>query len=64
MQFAREIPEDNKQHFLRAISQRSTGKLYRQFCNTGQNHEGTRGENSQILKDSRETQFVFQEIKM
>ena len=54
MQFAREIPEDNKQHFLRAISQRSTGKLHRQFCNTGQNHEETREENGQILKDSRE----------
>ena len=64
MQFAREIPEDNKQHFLRAISQRSTGKLHRQFCNTGQNHEETREENGQILKDSREIQFVFQEIKM
>ena len=63
MQFARDIPEDNEQHFLRVTLQRSTDKLYGQFCNTGQNHEGTGRKNGQVLKDSRETQFVFQEVK-
>ena len=64
MQFTRDIPEDDEQHFPRATSQRSTGKLHGQFHNTGQNHEGTGRKNSQVLKDSRETQFVFQEVKM
>ena len=29
MQFARNIPKNDEQYFLRAITQRSNGKLYR-----------------------------------
>ena len=64
MQFTRDIPEDDEQHFPRATSQRSTGKLHGQFHNTGQNHEGTGRKNSQIFEDSRKAQSVFQKIRM
>ena len=64
MQFVRNIPEDDEQHFPRATSQRSVGKLHGQFCNTSQDHERTGRKNGQILKNSRETQSVFQEVKM
>ena len=34
MQFTRNIPKDDEQHFLRATSQRSVGKLHGRLCNT------------------------------
>ena len=64
MQFTSNIPENDEQHFLRATSQRSTGKLHGQFHNTSQNYEGPGRKNGQVLKDSRETQSVFQEVKI
>ena len=45
---------NDKQYIPRTATQRHTGKLYGQFCDTGQNHEGTRRKDSSILKDSRE----------
>ena len=55
---------NNEQYIPRTTTQRYTGKLYEQFCNTGQNHEGTGRKNSSILEDSREAQPVFQKIEM
>ena len=39
MQFARNIPKDDEQHFLRATSRRSVGKLHGRLCNTGQDYK-------------------------
>jgi len=64
MQFARNIPKDDEQHFLRTTSQRSVGKLHGRFHNTGQDYERTGRKNGQILKDSREIQSVFQKVKI
>ena len=64
MQFTRDIPENDEQYLPRVTSRESTGKLYGQFCNIGKNHERTGRKNGQVFKDSRETQFVFQEVKI
>jgi len=32
---------DDEQHILRIITQRNTGKLYGQLCNTGKGYKGT-----------------------
>ena len=64
VQFARNISEDDEQHFPGATTRRSVGKLYGQFHNTGQDHGRTGRKNSHIFKDSKETQSVFQEVKM
>jgi len=42
MQFTRNIPEDDEQHFQKIITQRSTHKLHEQFCYTSQDKEGNR----------------------
>ena len=41
MQFTRNIPKDDEQHFLRATSRRSVGKLHGRLCNTSQDYEKT-----------------------
>ena len=64
MQLARNIPKNDKQHFLGITAWRCTSKLYRWFHNTGKDDGGTGGKNDMIFEDSREAQFVFQVIKM
>ena len=64
MQFTRDVPKNDEQHFLRTTLQRSTSKLYRQFCHTCEDHRRTGRKNNLIFEDSRETQSVFQTIKM
>ena len=55
---------NDEQYIPRTALQRCIGKLYGQFCDTSQDHEGTRRKNSSIFEDSREAQPVFQKIKM
>ena len=64
MQFTGNILENNEQYLPRVTSQRSTGKLHGWFHNIGKNHGITRREDNQIFEDSRETQSVFQKVKM
>jgi len=64
MQFTGNIPENDKQYLPRVTTQRSTGKLHGQFCNTGKNHRRTRRKDNQVFEDSREIQSVFQKVKM
>ena len=54
VQFTRNIPKDNEQHIPEAITQRNIGKLYVQFCNTGQDDERIRRKDNLIFEDCRE----------
>jgi len=45
MQLARNILENDKQHFLEVTLWRSIGKLHGWLCYTHQNDEGTQGMN-------------------
>jgi len=53
MQFTRNISMDNKQYIPKAVTQRSTGKLYGQLCNIHQDQEETQRKDHIILKCSR-----------
>jgi len=64
MQFAGNISMDDEQYIPRTTPQRCIGKLYGQFHDTSQDHEGTRRKDSSIFEDSREVQPVFQKIEM
>ena len=64
VQFTGDVPEDDEQYLLRVTSQRSTGKLHEQFCDTCKDQGGTGRMDNQVLKDSRKTQPMFQEVKM
>ena len=64
MQLTRNISKDDEQHFLGITSQMDIGKLHGRLCNTSKDNEGTGRTNNQIPKNSRETQLVFQTIKM
>ena len=64
MQFARNISTNDEQYIPKTATQRHTGKLYGQFRNTSQNHEGTGRKDSSIPENSREAQPVFQKIEM
>ena len=64
VQFTGDVPEDDEQYLLRVTLQRSTGKLHGQFCDTHKDQGRTGRMDNQVLKDSRKTQPVFQEVKM
>jgi len=53
MQFTRNISMDNEQYIPKAVTQRSTGKLYGQLCNIYQDKEGIQRKKHIILKYSR-----------
>ena len=64
MQFTRNISMDNEQYIQRTITQRNIGELHGQFCYTNKDNKGIRIKDNLIFKNSRETQPVFQKIKM
>ena len=64
MQLARNIPKNDEQYIQGITPQRGTSKLHGQFCHTSKDKERTRRKNNLILEDSRETQLVFQTIKI
>ena len=55
---------DNEQYIQRTITQRNIGELHGQFCYTNKDNKGIRIKDNLIFKNSRETQPVFQKIKM
>ena len=59
IQFTRNIPKNDEQHFLRTTSRRSTGKLYGQFCYSSKNNGRIGRMNDSIPEDSQKTQLVF-----
>ena len=59
MQFAGNVSTNDEQYIPRTAPRRCISKLYGQFCDTSQDHEGTRRKNSLIFEDSREAQPVF-----
>ena len=64
MQFARNISTNDEQYIPKTTPRRCIGKLYGQFRDTSQDHEGTRRKDSSIFEDSKEAQPVFQKIEM
>jgi len=64
MQFAGNVSTDDEQYILRTALRRCISKLYGQFHDTGQDHEGTKRKDNPIFEDSREAQPVFQKIEM
>ena len=64
VQFTGNVLEDDEQYLSRVTSQRSTGKLHGQFCDTHKDQGRTGRMDNQVLKDSRKIQPVFQEIRM
>ena len=64
VQFTGSIPKNDEQHLPRTTSQRSTGKLYGQFCYTCKDYGRTGRKDDSIFEDSGETQSMFQMVKM
>ena len=64
IQLARNVPKDDEQYFLGVTLWRNASELYGQLCHTSEDKRRIGGMNNQILEDSRETQFVFQAVKM
>ena len=54
MQFTRNILKNDEQHIQGITLQRSTSKLYGQFCNTSQDNEEIRRKDNLIFEDCRE----------
>ena len=59
MQFTRNIPKNDGQHFSKTTSQRSVGKLYGRFCHSSKDNGRIGRTNDLISEDSQKTQFVF-----
>ena len=55
---------NDEQYLLRTAPRENIGKLYGRLHDRSQDHRRTRRKNSPIFEDSRETQPVFQKIKM
>jgi len=64
MQFTEDIPKNDEQYLARVTAQRSTSKLYGRLHNTGKNHGRTKRKDDQVFEDSKETQSMFQKVKM
>ena len=59
MQFTRNIPKNDEQHFLRTTSRRSVGKLYGQFCYSSKDNGRIGKMNDSIPENSQKAQFVL-----
>jgi len=64
IQFAWNISKNDEQYLLRIVPWRSISKLHIWLCHTSQDNGRTQRKDYSILKDCRETQSVFQMIKM
>ena len=62
MQFTRNILKNDEQHIQGITLQRSTSKLYGQFCYTSQDDEEIGRKKDPIFENHRKTQPIFQII--
>ena len=59
IQFARNIPKNNEQYFLRITSQRGVGKLHGRLRHTSKDNGRIGRTNNPIFQDSGKTQSMF-----
>jgi len=64
VQLTRNIPMDDDKYTLRATIWRKPCKLHGWLCNLGEDKRRTKKTHNQVPKDSRETQPMFQTVKM